>query len=216
MSNRKSLAALANAPTRRQAIAGVAAAFGSLVLGSTRAWAGTEEEISHTAEAIHQETVFKASRKRVYEALTDTKQFEKVTQLGAAMQSGMSLGTKPTEISREVGGAFSIFRGHIQSGMSLGTKPTEISREVGGAFSIFRGHILGRHIELMPNERIVQAWRVADWNPGVYSIAKFELVEQGSGTKIVFDHTGFPKGQGKHLAAGWTGNYWEPLEKFLA
>jgi len=188
MSNRKSLAALANAPTRRQAIAGVAAAFGSLVLGSTRAWAGTEGEISHTAEAIHQETVFKASRKRVYEALTDTKQFEKVTQLGAAMQSGMS----------------------------LGTKPTEISREVGGAFSIFRGHILGRHIELMPNERIVQAWRVADWNPGVYSIAKFELVEQGSGTKIVFDHTGFPKGQGEHLAAGWKGNYWEPLEKFLA
>ena len=188
MSDRNSLAALANAPTRRQAIAGVAAAFSSLVLGSTRAWAGTEEAISHAAESIHQEVVFKASRKRVYEALTDTKQFEKVTQLGAAMQSGMS----------------------------LGTKPTEISREVGGAFSIFRGHILGRHIELMPNERIVQAWRVADWNPGVYSIAKFELVEQGSGTKIVFDHTGFPKGQGKHLAAGWTGNYWEPLEKFLA
>jgi len=188
MSDRNSLAALTNASTRRQAIVGVAIAFGGLALSATRAWAGTEEEISHTAEAIHQETVFKASRKRVYEALTDTKQFEKVTQLGAAMTSGMS----------------------------LGTKPTEISREVGGAFSIFRGHVLGRHIELAPNERIVQAWRVANWDPGVYSIVKFELVEQGSGTKIVFDHTGFPKGQGEHLAAGWTGNYWEPLEKFLA
>jgi activator of HSP90 ATPase len=99
--------------------------------------------------------------------------------------------------------------------MALGTKSTEISREVGGAFSIFRGHILGRHIELVPNQRIVQAWRVADWNPGVYSIAKFELVEQGSGTKIVFDHTGFPVRQAEHLAEGWKGNYWEPLEKFL-
>src|SRR5882672_5640530 len=188
MSDRKSLAALGNAPTRRQAIVGVAAAFSGLVVGSTRAWAGTEEGISHTAESIHQETVFKASRKRVYEALTDTKQFEKVTQLGAAMTSGMS----------------------------LGTKPTEISREVGGAFSIFSGHILGQHIELVPNERIVQAWRVADWDPGVYSIAKFELVEQGSGTKIVFDHTGFPVGRAEHLAEGWKGNYWEPLEKFLA
>src|SRR6266481_3881200 len=188
MSDRKSLAALGNAPTRRQAIVGVAAAFGGLVVGSTRAWAGTEEAISHAAESIHQETVFKASRKRVYEALTDTKQFEKVTQLGAAMQSGMS----------------------------LGTKPTEISREVGGAFSIFRGHILGRHIELMPNERIVQAWRVTDWNPGVYSIAKFELVEQGSGTKIVFDHTGFLKGEAEVLASGWKAHYWEPLGKLLA
>src|SRR5882724_9406598 len=188
MNDRINLTMFRTEPTRRHAIVGFATAFGSLVLGLTKSSAEPAEEISHTAEAIHQETVFKASRKRVYEALTDTKQFEKVTQLGAAMQSGMS----------------------------LGTKPTEISREVGGAFSIFRGHILGRHIELMPNERIVQAWRVADWNPGVYSIAKFELVEQGSGTKIVFDHTGFPKGQGKHLAAGWTGNYWEPLEKFLA
>jgi activator of HSP90 ATPase len=187
MSDRKSLAELANVPTRRQAIAGVAAAFGGLVVGATRVWPGTEEAILHTAESIHMEPVFKTSRKRVYEALTDTKQFEKVTQLGIAMTSGMA----------------------------LGTKPTEISREMGGAFSIFRGHILGRHIELVPNERIVQAWRVADWNPGVYSIAKFELVEQGSGTKIVFDHTGFPVGQAEHLAEGWKGNYWEPLEKVL-
>jgi activator of HSP90 ATPase len=188
MSDRKSLVEVVNVPTRRQAIAGVAAVFGGFVLGPTSVWAGAEAAISHTAEAIHMEPVFKASRKRVYEALTDTKQFEKVTQLGLAMTSGMS----------------------------LGTKPTEISREAGGAFSIFRGHILGRHIELVPNEQIVQAWRVADWNPGVYSIAKFELVEQGSGTKIVFDHAGFPVGQAEHLAEGWKGNYWEPLEKFLA
>lgn len=188
MSDRKSLAEVVNAPTRRQAIAGVAAVFGGFVLGPTIVWAGAKAAISHAAESIHQETIFKASRKRVYEALTHTKQFEKVTQLGIAMTSGMS----------------------------LGTKPTEISREAGGAFSIFRGHILGRHIELVPNERIVQAWRVADWNPGVYSIAKFELVEQGSGTKIVFDHTGFPNGQAEHLAEGWKGNYWEPLEKYLA
>jgi len=44
--------------------------------------------------------------------------------------------------------------------------------------SLFGGHIVGRHVELAPNERVVQAWRVADWPPGVYSIAKFELSEQ--------------------------------------
>ncbi len=188
MSDRKSLAALGNAPTRRQAIVGVAAAFGGLVVGSTRAWAGTEEAILHTAESIHQETVFKASRKRVYEALTDAKQFGKVVQLSAAMKGGMP----------------------------PGAGPAEISREAGGAFTLFGGHITGRQIELVPNERIVQAWRAGGWDPGHYSIAKFELVEQGSGTKIVFDHTGFPVGQAEHLAEGWRGNYWEPLEKFLA
>jgi activator of HSP90 ATPase len=104
------------------------------------------EEISHTGEAIHQEVIFKGNRRRVYEALTNAEQFNKVVQLSAA-------------------------------GMSLGTTPIEISREVGGAFSLFGGHIVGRHLELVLNDRIVQAWRVVTWSPGVYSIAKFELAD---------------------------------------
>ena len=187
MSDRNNLAAFTNGATRRQVIVGVAMAFGGLALGSTKAWAGAEEEISRTAESIHQEAVFKASRKRVYEALTDAKQFDKVIQLSGVLQS-----------------------------MHLGDKPAEISREVGGAFTLFGGYITGRHVELVPNERIVQAWRTGGWAPGVYSIAKFEIVEQGSGTKIVFDHTGFPKGEAEVLASGWKAHYWEPLEKLLA
>jgi len=175
------------AHTRREAILGVAIAFGGLTLGSADAWARTEEEISRSAESIHQEPIFKSSRKRVYEALTDAQQFDKVIQLSGVMQS-----------------------------MHLGDKPAEISREVGGAFTLFGGYITGRHVELVPNERIVQAWRTGGWAPGVYSIAKFELVEQGSGTKIVFDHTGFPKGEAEVLASGWKAHYWEPLGKLLA
>ena len=124
----------------------------------------------------------------MYEALTNAKQFQKVVLLSAAMKSGM-----------------------VPPG-----KPAEISTESGGTFWLFGGYILGRHIELVPNERIVQAWRTAEWEPGSYSIAKFELAEQDEGTKIIFDHTGFPKGAGEHLAAGWKVNYWEPLEKSLA
>ena len=166
---------------RRQWIAG-AAAFSGL------AWAGSAEEISHAAESIHQEPLFHASRKRVYEALLDAKQFAAVEQLSAA----------------------------VRSGMALGNKATPIDRQAGGTFAIYGGHIVGRHIELVPDTRIVQAWRVVDWDPGVYSIARFELIEQGSGAKIVFDHTGFPKGQAQHLAEGWKSNYWEPLEKYLS
>jgi activator of HSP90 ATPase len=187
MSDRANLDAPANGPTRRQAIVGVAIACGGLTLGSTKAWAGAEDGISHTADSIHQEAVFTASRKRVYEALIDAKQFDKVIQLSGAMQS-----------------------------MHLPDKPAEISREVGGAFALFGGYITGRHVELVPNERIVQAWRTGGWAPGVYSIAKFELVEQGSGTRIVFDHTGFPKGEAEVLASGWKAHYWEPLGKLLA
>ncbi|WP_169084696.1 SRPBCC domain-containing protein [Paenibacillus sp. PL91] len=58
--------------------------------------------------------------------------------------------------------------------------------------------------------------RVANWKEGVYSVAKFELKKQGSGTVLVFDHSGFPEGQGEHLGSGWHTNYWEPIAKQLA
>jgi activator of HSP90 ATPase len=94
-------------------------------------------------------------------------------------------------------------------------RPADIDRAVGGAFSLFGGPIVGRNVELVPNQRIVQAWRVANWLAGVYSIAKFELVPQGSGTHLVFDHVGFPEDQREHLAAGWKSNYWDPLTKYF-
>lgn len=145
-----------------------------------------DNEISHIADAIHQEANFSAPPKRIYDVLLDTKQFDEMTRLIPSMQTA-----------------------------NLGNSPTDISRELGGSFTLFRGHIIGRHVEFVPNQRIVQAWRVVDWEPGVYSIVKFELSQQGSGTRLVFDQTGFPVGLAKHLADGWKEHYWEPLQKYL-
>ena len=189
MTDKTNLLAMSDTPTRRQAIVGVAA-FAAFTLGSTTARDAAEDEISRTAETIHQEPVFQASRKRVYEALLDSKQFDKVVELSGVMKSGM---------------------------LPPGTnKPTEISRDLGGAFAIFGGYITGRHLELLPDQRIVQAWRVGSWGPGIYSLARFAFLVQGSGTKIVFDHSSFPKGDAEHLAAGWRAHYWEPLAKLLS
>jgi len=94
-------------------------------------------------------------------------------------------------------------------------RAAEIKREPGGAFSLFDGHIVGRNLELVPDKRIVQAWRVVDWPEGVYSIVRFELKAQGSGTQLVFDHIGFPPGLRDHLAEGWEGHYWSLLKKAL-
>jgi activator of HSP90 ATPase len=183
-----SLETVSATPTRRQLISGAAIALGGLALGSNATWARVEDEISHAAESIHMEPVFTASRKRLYDTLTDAKQFNEVVKLGLATKSGMI--KDPT--------------------------PGTISREVGGTFALFGGFIVGRHLELVPNERIVQAWRVSYWDPGAFSIVKFVFADEGSGSKIVFDHGGFPKGDAGNLVVGWKGNYWEPLAKFLA
>jgi len=93
--------------------------------------------------------------------------------------------------------------------------PAEIDSNEGGAFSLFGGVISGRNIEFVPAGRIVQAWRPASWDEGIYSIVEFELRPQGSGTLIVFDHKGFPEGKYDGLLAGWTEHYWSRLATYL-
>jgi activator of HSP90 ATPase len=96
-----------------------------------------------------------------------------------------------------------------------GGAPAEISRDVGGSWSAFGGEISGRNVELMPNRRIVQAWRSKNWAEGVYSIVRFEIKREGSETRLVLDHTGFPDGEREHLNGGWQKMYWEPLKRQL-
>ncbi|HTQ02532.1 MAG TPA: SRPBCC domain-containing protein [Polyangiaceae bacterium] len=85
----------------------------------------------------------------------------------------------------------------------------------GSAFSAFGGHITGRHVELVPDQRVVQAWRAKTWPEGTYSIVRFELRAEGDGTKLSFQHDGFPEDQAEHLAQGWKANYWENLAKHV-
>ena len=171
--------------TRRAVLTSTVAVAG-LTLHPRDIWA-IEDGISNSSQSIHQEPIFQVERRRIYEALTDARQFDQIIRLGAAMRSG-----------------------------AIESKPSKISSQVGGTFSLFGGYIVGRHLDLVRNRRIVQAWRAQSWGPGEYSIVKFDLREQGSATRIIFDHKGFPAGKAQHLAAGWRGNYWEPLEKYLA
>jgi activator of HSP90 ATPase len=92
----------------------------------------------------------------------------------------------------------------------------DIDAKPGDAFSLFGGMIVGRNVELIPNERIVQAWRPASWDPGIFSIVRFQLKSQDSACKVILDHTGFPAGLYDHLSEGWKSHYWEPLAKYLA
>lgn len=98
---------------------------------------------------------------------------------------------------------------------SFSGSPAKINRAEGGALSLFGGAITARNVELVADKRIVQAWRDADWAPGIYSIVKFELTPRGAGTHLVMDQTAFPAGQFSDLDPGWREHYWEPMKKFL-
>lgn len=94
-----------------------------------------------------------------------------------------------------------------------GGAPAELNGHAGDAFALFGGMILGRNIECESAERLVQAWRAKTWEPGVYSIVSFTLSGEGDQCTLALDHSGFPDGQGQHLAQGWRENYLSPLRK---
>src|ERR1700678_2681141 len=171
MSERTSLSTLSHATTRRQMIAGVAVAFGSLAGGHI--WGKTQQQ------AMKEMPSTAANAKRTslhleFEYNLDSRQF--------ATFSGM---------------------------------PAEIDPKEGGAFSMFGGMIVGRNVELVPNQRVVQAWRPTHVDPGGSSILRFELKPRDPETMLVLDHTGFPEGEFDHLEWGWNNHYGEPLKKFL-
>jgi activator of HSP90 ATPase len=178
-----------NSISRRDIILAGGTAIAATMLAQTSSAAAQTNGIFRSAECIHQEVRFTSSPKRVYEALTESKQFDHVVQLSGVMQSAALAQMK---------------------------SPTHISAHAGEAFALFGGYITGRQIELVPSELIVQAWRTGSWDHGVYSIARFAFVKSGAGTTLQFDHTGFPVGEADHLASGWQDNYWNPLHKYLA
>ena len=65
--------------SRRQLLASAVALVG-VAAAPIRSRAATGDQISHTAESIHQEPVFTANRKRVYEALTKQYELAKVEE----------------------------------------------------------------------------------------------------------------------------------------
>jgi uncharacterized protein YndB with AHSA1/START domain len=125
---------------------------------------------------IHQEVTIDAAPGAVYEVLTTSEKFATMT----------------------------------------GGRGAEISREVGGAVSLFGGDIRARNIELEPGKRVVQAWRSQAWPEGVYSVVRFELVPERSSTRLVFDQAGHPEETQAMLEGGWPQMYWRPMNAMLA
>jgi activator of HSP90 ATPase len=183
--------------TRRRALRVGSLVSGALVSGvltlraaqghTAEATGADESGISHTASAIHQEPGFPAAPARVYAALLDPRQFDRIVELSGVLQA-----------------------------MHLQRAGSRINPHVGGAFALFGGYITGRQLELVRNQRIVQAWRAASWPAGIHSVARFELQAHEAGCRIVFDHTGIPAEEAKSLAEGWQSHYWEPMRKLLA
>lgn len=98
--------------------------------------------------------------------------------------------------------------------------PARLGGREGEAFTLFGGRVEGRQIELVPGERVVQAWRFGGehpdtWEPGVYSVVRFTLKPEAGGTRFVIDHDGIPPEWEEHIAGGYPTFYRDPLARYF-
>lgn len=98
----------------------------------------------------------------------------------------------------------------------------QAGRLPGEEFSAFDGHVTGRQIDLVPDQRVVQAWRFPVWEPGQYTIVRFTMEAEAGGTRLTIDQDGEPEEADAlgchqtwhdHLDANWPTFYLAPLTK---
>ncbi len=95
----------------------------------------------------------------------------------------------------------------------------KIEPKVGGAFSIWDGSMVGKTLELDPdNNRIVQSWRYDydDWPKYHFSKITIEFTtHKGDQCKVLFWQSGIPAKYADGIARGWKEYYWEPMKEYF-
>ncbi len=97
-----------------------------------------------------------------------------------------------------------------------GRKAT-ISRKIGGTFSVSGNEGSGINVDLVPGQRIVQAWRHRRFPEGIFSMAAVTLTSTtDGGTELVLTHRGVPKNLIPETELAWREQYWARIKAYLA
>lgn len=83
---------------------------------------------------------------------------------------------------------------------------------VGGNFTHWNNYIVGKHLELVRGERIVQEWRTTEWpRSAPPSRLEISLSGTGGGTELTMTHSIVPTEQAEDYRQGWIDHYWTPM-----
>lgn len=92
----------------------------------------------------------------------------------------------------------------------------EIDTKVGGFCSLFTGYIQGYFVELVPDTRLIMAWKDCyNWHDGEYSIVTINLESNGATTTLTWHQEGVPERDVDHLSKGIGRKYFTPLQEYL-
>ncbi len=94
--------------------------------------------------------------------------------------------------------------------------PAEVSGDVGGQFQAWGGYIFGTNLELTVGERIVQAWRTAEFTDDEpESRLEITFEAEGEGARIRIVHSALPE-HGMQYLQGWRDHYFTPMQTYFS
>ncbi len=91
-------------------------------------------------------------------------------------------------------------------------EPAEMSDEPGSEFSLWEGSIVGRNLEFIKGEKIVQQWYFGDQEEA--SIVTFLLHPHKNGTSVELWHNNIPDDDYDDIVEGWKDVYFASLFEF--
>ncbi|GLH13223.1 hypothetical protein R5R35_006778 [Gryllus longicercus] len=83
----------------------------------------------------------------------------------------------------------------------------------GGKFELFGGNIHGEFVELVPNTRIVQRWRLKQWPAEHYSNVTIDIDQKEDHTQVSLTQTGVPRSELDLTKENWDRYYWDSIKR---
>ena len=92
------------------------------------------------------------------------------------------------------------------------------SSKLNGAFTAWDGYISGKNLELLPDEKIIQEWRAADFaEDDKSSLLQLNFESAGRGkTKLTLSHSHLPDNLADSLKSGWREHYFIPMKAYYS
>lgn len=90
--------------------------------------------------------------------------------------------------------------------------PVKLSKEIGSQYEFFGGNVSGEILELVPDKKIVQTWRLKSWPAGHFSKVTLELDQGSDFVTLKMHQTGIPIGEEELTRTNWSGYYWRAIK----
>jgi len=119
----------------------------------------------------------------------------------------MHIKASPEEVYRALTNSFAI---ELWSG-----EPAQMEAVAGSEFSLWNGDIVGKNIEFVENEMIVQQWYFDEDENMPPSIASIRLFEDKNQTRVEVIHENVPDEARENIYEGWKFNYLGAVRAFF-